>query len=92
MLWLWALDNAPDGDLSKFAPEEIAEVSEWTKDAKTFVEALSAAGFLDNDNHLHDWYEYAGRLIEQRAIQREQSRLRQQKRRQKLKDSNEQVT
>ena len=86
MLWLWALDNAADGDISSFSADEIAEVSGWTgKDPEAFVSALVEAEFVDMEMTIHDWGDYAGRLIEQRQIQREQSRLRQQKRRDKIK-------
>lgn len=93
ILWLWALDNAPDGDLSGFSTEEIAEVACWTgKNHGDFVGALIQAGFIDSDMMLHDWEDYAGRLLEQRSIQREQSRIRQQRRRERLKDGNALVT
>lgn len=88
MLWLWALDNARYGDISQFSDDEIAEVSGWTgKKPDVFVNALKEAGFVDPDMHLHDWNEYAGRLIDKRDAQREQERERQAKRRERLKGS-----
>lgn len=72
ILWLWALDNAPDGDLSGFSPEEIAEFSCWQgKNPGDFVGALVQAGFIDSDMMIHDWYEYAGKLLDQRKAQSE---------------------
>ncbi len=72
MLWLWAVDNAPDGDLSGFTPDEISECAGWTgRSAEDFVEALVGSGFIDADMALHDWFEYAGRLLEHRAAQKE---------------------
>ena len=53
-----------------------------------FIEALVAAGYLDQtDNGLaiHDWYDYAGRLIEQREARREQDRARKQRQRERKK-------
>ncbi len=45
MLWLWALDNAQDGDLTRFSAGEIAEVSGWCgKRAEDFVAALQGGG------------------------------------------------
>ena len=89
MLWLWAVDNAPDGDLSALDPEDIAEACEWTKDAEQFVQALTEAGFIDPDAKLHDWSDYAGMLLDRRENQREQNRKRQQRYRNKRKaDSN----
>lgn len=89
MLWLWAVDNAPDGDLSALDPEDIAEACEWPKDAEQFVQALTEAGFIDPDAKLHDWSDYAGMLLDRRENQREQNRKRQQRYRNKRKaDSN----
>ncbi len=85
MLWLWAVDNTPDGDLSMLDPEDIAEACEWTKGANDFVDALMEAGFIDPDDKLHDWNDYVGMLIDRRENQREQNRKRQQRYRDKQK-------
>jgi hypothetical protein len=66
MLWWWALDYAQDGDLSKFQSDEIEIGAEWDGETGKFVEALSVAGYLDDDAQLHDWIDYAGKFIEQR--------------------------
>jgi hypothetical protein len=68
-LWWWALDNAPSGDLSSIDAADIAECAGWTGDALAFVDALADSGFLDRDGeelYVHDWDDYAGKLIEQR--------------------------
>lgn len=84
MLWLWALDNAQDGDVSALSPEELAEVTEWHgKDPLKFLEAMINAGFIDKDLQLEGWAEHTGRLMEKREQQREQARLRKQRQRQK---------
>ena len=85
MLWLWAVDNAPDGDLSRIDPDDIAEAAEWPKDGKTFVDAMIRAGFLDDDMRLHDWGEFSGMLMEKREAKRASDRERQQRRRDRLK-------
>ena len=87
LLWLWALDNAEDGDLSIFSDDEVSEVSGWTGKPETFVAALIEAGFLDEDRHIHHWEEYAGALIDKREVTREQNKIRQQARRDKIKNS-----
>lgn len=76
MLWLWSIDNAPDGDLSPADIEDIAEAAEWTGSAEKFTSALKEAGFVDDDMHLHDWGEYAGRLMDQREERRKKERDR----------------
>ena len=76
-LWWWAVDFAPDGDLSKFDDVEIADAIGYEgKDPSKAKAALISAGFLDNSEHralmIHDWQEYAGRTL----IQREKARTR----------------
>lgn len=87
MLWLWSIDNAPDGDLSKVDAEDIAEACEWPKDAGDFVAAMQEAGFIDPDMRLHDWSEYTGRLMGQRDEKRRKDRERQARYRAKKADA-----
>lgn len=69
-LWWWALDNAPTGNLSALAPAELAEVAEWTGNEEVFLSALKECGWVDADGSLHDWDDYAGRLVEARVSDR----------------------
>lgn len=85
-LWLWALDNCQDGDLSKLTDDEIADAAGWEGDPKLFVDSLKTAGWIDKGTtELHDWFEYAGKLIAQREIQREQTNERVKRYRDKVK-------
>lgn len=85
LLWLWALDNAQDGDLTRFTAKEIAEVCQYTgRPQEKLLQVLITTGFVDEDLHLHNWYEHVGRLTDARALQRIQARDRQRKRREKL--------
>ena len=77
MLWLWSIDNAPDGDLSRVDIEDIAEACEWSRSAATFVSAMKEAGLIDGDMKLHDWDEYTGQLMEKREDRRKKDRERQ---------------
>lgn len=61
-LWLWAAQNATDGDLSKCSDRAITEAAEYKKKPSAFVEALIKTRWLDEDRHLHDWNEYASLL------------------------------
>lgn len=66
--WLWALDNAPEGSV-KASPRTLAYAAQWDGDAQLFVDALVAAGFMDREGDgytIHDWREYAGRLLDKR--------------------------
>lgn len=84
-LWLWAAQNATDGDLSECTDRAIAEAAEYKKKPALFVEALIHAKLLDEDRKLHDWYEYATLLIDCEDQQREKTRKRVEKHRLKKK-------
>lgn len=114
MLWWWALDYAPDGDITDIFPGTIAASCDWVGRSKTgqqFVTALVDSGWLDvvttsaerrhdvavtsggrrvdvratSDERrddvalrqenvrlvLHEWQEYAGRLLQRRRLDRE---------------------
>jgi hypothetical protein len=89
------LEYAQDGDLSQFDHAEIAEIAGWEGDASAFVEAMSKVGFLDTSPGgycIHDWGEYAGRLVEDREKKREQDRARSQVYRERQKERHAIVT
>ncbi len=67
--WLWAVDNAINGDLGDVPTGVISRAAGWRGDAKEFVDALAIAKFLDGEpGHyvIHDYDEYLGKLIERR--------------------------
>lgn len=72
--WTWALDNAPSGDVSDTSRRAIAYGSGWRGDADQFVDALIGAGWLDANLRIHDWDDYAGRLVERREANAERMR------------------
>ena len=66
-LWLWAIDNAPNGKLGAISCDEIALAAEWDCDPNVFVNTLKKVGLLDKRPlAIHDWRSYAGKLIERR--------------------------
>ena len=76
-LWWWALDFAQEGVLSKYDEYDIAEACMWEGDEKLFVDALIHAGFIDEKESIlsiHDWYDYAGKLMERRQSDAERKR------------------
>lgn len=77
-MWHCALDFAQDGDLTNFSPEDIAEMAMWEGDPKKFLEAMIKSGYMDQseDNRIviHDWYDYAGKLIDKRKEDAERKR------------------
>ena len=75
--WWWALDYAQDGDLSKYDAFDIADACMWDGAAESFVEALTEAGFVKKEQEkiiIHDWMDYAGRLIDRRQRDAERKR------------------
>lgn len=68
--WWWCLDNAADGQLIDSIPAEVADAACWEGDAELFMQAMVLAGFIDPDSdgvlHVHDWMDYAGRLVQKR--------------------------
>ena len=67
LLWHWTLDHAPDGDLSRFDADDLADGAMWDGDPKVLVDALlgcgpgDSSGFLNTDLTLHDWDQFGGR-------------------------------
>lgn len=66
LVWWWAMDYAQDGDLSRYTDDDLADAGGWEGDAIQFVDALIESGFLSEERQVHDWDDYAGRLIEKR--------------------------
>jgi DnaD/phage-associated family protein len=78
LFWWWAMDYAQDGSLARYDTGEIADAAQWEGDPQAFVGAMLEAGFLDQDDAgalaIHDWDDYAGRLIEKRRQNAERVR------------------
>jgi len=76
-LWWWCLTHRPDGVLYGMDADEIADAAGWDDDPVAFVDALFAAGWLDDDGeHLsvHDWWDGAGKTIKRRKFATERQR------------------
>lgn len=67
-LWLWAAKNAPDGDLSGFPERAIADAVGYSSSyADKLCQLLVETRWLDeteNGYALHDWVEYAPAIID----------------------------
>lgn len=78
-LWWWAVDFAQDGFISKYDECDIAEACMWECDPSEYVAALLKSGYVDRAESglvIHDWIDYAGRLIVQRDIKKDQTKER----------------
>lgn len=80
-LWLWAIEHAQDGQLGHLTHKEVSAVSGWHRSSELFVLALHKTRWLDSNGYLHDWHDFAGRLIEQREDDRDRKRADRQERR-----------
>jgi len=71
-LWWWALDYAQDGVVKPPSKTLVVRACLWRGKPEKFWSALLEAGFiepvgdLEGSVRIHDWTEYAGRLIEKR--------------------------
>lgn len=75
--WLWALDNAPSGEISDISARNIARAAQWEGKPEDFLSALIESGLVDQIDgglFIHDWADYAGKLIDQRIADRERKR------------------
>ncbi len=78
-LWIWALDNVPShGSLAGITDVDLEEAAEWPEDlAGDMVPNLIEAGFIDVEGdrrYLHDWDDYAGRMLKKREADRDRKR------------------
>ena len=76
-LWWWALDYAPDGSLDRHDNEDVAIGAGYDGNPDDFVKALVDVRVIDETDdgrELHDWMDYAGRLVEKRKKDAERKR------------------
>ena len=76
-LWWWAISYAQDGTLYRYENLDIAYAMLWKGDPDELIEALKAERFLDVDEQglvIHDWWDYAGKLLEKRRSDSERKK------------------
>lgn len=97
-LWLWAAKNAPDGDLSGFPERAIADAVGYSSSyAEKLCQLLVETRWLDeteNGYALHDWVEYAPAIIDmyEKDKNRTRERVRKFRERRRSITSNETVS
>ncbi|KLU61866.1 replication initiation and membrane attachment [Peptococcaceae bacterium CEB3] len=83
IFWWWCLKYAQDGDLTRYEWQDIAEGAGWEGDPDLFLKALTECGYggshgfverTENGLLVHDWMEYAGKLIDNRQANAERMR------------------
>ena len=82
-LWWWALDYAPDGDVTKYSDADIESAVDWNGNPGAFYNALIECSFnghcgllerIGDSVFIHDWHEYGGRLLQKREANKERMR------------------
>src|SRR5215471_14073720 len=77
-LWWWALDYAPNGLVTAGDKPVVARACLWHRKPDDFWGALLSAGFVEDAGtdvlKIHDWMDYAGRLIQRREANAERKR------------------
>lgn len=91
-LWWWALDNAPDGDITGVSDKTLAVASHWHGTPTLWEQTLRQVGLVDGGIEerriLHNWQDYTGKLVSAR----ERNRERQQSFRERQRNANVTVT
>lgn len=75
-LWTWSMSIAPDGDLTRFDPEEIEAAAGWGGEDGAFISAATECRWLDRTKRglvIHDWNDWAGTMVAKRAKERQRS-------------------
>lgn len=76
-LFAWGLVAAgKNGELPGMTAEDVSSAVGWTKKSN-LAGALLECGYLDFDGKdfaIHDWYDYAGKLMDKREADREKMR------------------
>lgn len=76
-LWLYCIESAEDGDLSKLSARDLADVLDYHGDAKKLRDALIKAGFMDSKSRVAGWEERYTRMFEfyrERAVKASNAR------------------
>lgn len=59
-LWAYCAENQPDGDVSGYSSEELAELIGCLNHATSILQALKESGFVDESGFVHDWADHNG--------------------------------
>lgn len=75
-LWAWASVNAPDGDITAYTARAIADACGWKKSPIGLLDALKDVCLVDETDgkrSIHNWAQYAEKLIDILYHQKKQS-------------------
>lgn len=69
MIWWWAMDWAPDGDISNFEPIDLADAAHYDGDPEAFFNALVEANYVGKTLEGYEvlnWHNIGGQVLESR--------------------------
>lgn len=89
-VWSYAVSHAQDGDLSQIEAEELAYAIRFDGDASKMIEALTSAGFIDENGCLADW-EWMFALPRSRTESARKAGLKSGENRRKKRDKKEEI-
>jgi len=86
--WWWALDNADaDGMIGRLSDKDLSKAADWPlRSASRWSRSLLESGFIECKEGLyviHDWFDFAGKLYDQRELRRISNRDRQRRHRER---------
>jgi len=87
-LWLWAAQNASDGNITNYSARDIADGIGYKKPAGKLMDAFVKCKLIDkgeDGSRIHDWEEHAALLMDAESQQRENTRKRVQRHRERIK-------
>lgn len=71
LMWLFAMEHAPAGDIGKWSDDEIEEACEWDGEPGLLVASLVGSGWLDacpcHRLTVHDWSDHVPEFIKLRV-------------------------
>ncbi len=73
-IWTWALQYAPEGVIPADREVVVCRYIGWRKGGAELFETLRACGWMEGE-HVHDWMDYAGRLVRNRRANAERMRV-----------------
>ncbi|WJH28425.1 hypothetical protein N6H13_25880 [Paenibacillus sp. CC-CFT742] len=69
MIWWWAMDWAPDGNISNFEPIDLADAAHFEGDPEVFFNALVEANYIGktlDGYEVLNWHNIGGQVLESR--------------------------
>ena len=74
LLWLFAMEQAPAGDVGRWSDDDLEAELDWQGQAGELITALLQCGWLDESaNHrlvIHDWADHLPEFLQKRVVRK----------------------